>query len=50
MKLILLIVSVVLFILAAILALAGGEVGSLGAPDFFLLGMPFFAASFLPLP
>ncbi len=50
MKVILLIVAVVLWAIAAILALATTAIGSLGALDFFLLGAPFFAASFLPIP
>lgn len=50
MKLILLIVAVVLFAIGAILALAGGNVGSFGPVDFAVFGLPFFAASFLPIP
>ncbi len=50
MKLVLLIVAIVLWVIAAILVLASDALGSLGAVDFLILGSPFFAASFLPLP
>lgn len=50
MKVILLIVAVVLFAIGAVLAIAGGNVGSLGPLDFAVIGLPFFAASFLPIP
>jgi hypothetical protein len=48
-KIVLLIVAVVLFAIAAIFAVAGGNLGSLSASDLFLVGMPFFVASFLPV-
>lgn len=47
MKLVLLVISVVCWSIAAIIAIAGGNVGSLAANDFFLLGAPFFAAAHL---
>jgi hypothetical protein len=48
-KLVLLIIAIVLWAIAALLALITDSVGSFGAVDFFLLGSPFFAASFLPI-
>ncbi len=50
MKLILLLAAVVLWAIAAILALANTAIGALGPLDFFLCGSPLFAASFLPIP
>lgn len=50
MKLILLIVAIVLWAIAAILALASGGLGAFNAIDFLCFGAPFFAASFLPIP
>lgn len=50
MKLVLLVIAVVLWTIAAILALVGDELGAFGPLDFLVLGAPFLAASFLPLP
>ncbi len=49
-KLVLLVVAIVLWTIAAICAIATASLGSLGGVDFLLLGAPFFAASFLPIP
>jgi hypothetical protein len=49
MKLVLLIVAVVLWTIAAILEVAHGSLG-LGPVGFLVFGAPFFAASFLPIP
>lgn len=50
MKLALLIVSVVIFAIAALLAVVGGHIGDLSPLDWAICGLPFFAASFLPIP
>ena len=50
LKLLLLAFALVLWVIAAILVLVSDSLGSFGAVDFLILGAPFFAASFLPLP
>jgi hypothetical protein len=49
-KLVLLIIAVVLWTIAAILVIASTHLGSLTASEFAILGLPFFGASFLPIP
>ena len=50
MKLVLLVIAIVLWTIAAMLALVSHSLGSFGSVDFLVFGAPFFAASFLPLP
>lgn len=44
----LILIAVVLWAIAAFLVLAEDRWGHLGVGDFLVLGVPFFAASYLP--
>jgi hypothetical protein len=47
-KLILLVIAIVFWTIAALLAVGTGTIGSHGPGDFVAFGLPFFGTSFLP--